>query len=222
MGGVGLGDDEPLRGGRLAHRSVGETLLAAVIFAVAMGFTWVNQGGDDPLELAAPSAQRAGTSQSGAPTTIPPSQPAIAVSFTTSGEIIRPAPVRARIVDPQTGQEVLVELPPGSRVVDGDVVPIGSTGTSSPGSTATTSPGTGTTGTTDGGSPITQPPTTEPPTTEPPTTEPPTTGPPTTEPPTTEPPTTAPLTTEAPLGIVGGLLGWTRRGRTGMAWALGA
>jgi hypothetical protein len=200
---MALGDDGPRRERHLPHRSVGETLLAAVIFAVAMGFTWVNQGGDDSVELAKPSAQ---TRENGSSTTIPPSQPAIAVSFSRTGEISRPAAVTARIVDPVTGEEVVIPLPPGSTVVDGEVVPIGSTGTTGTGSTATTSRGTGTTGTTDGGSPTTQPPTTQPPTTEPPTTEPPTTGPPTTEPPTTEP-TTAPLTTEVPQGVVDGLLG---------------
>jgi hypothetical protein len=96
----------------------------------------------------------------------------------------------ARIIDPETGDEVLVVLPAGSTVVNGEVVPIGSTATTRLGGTATT-----------------EPPTTEPPTTEPPTTEPPTTEPPTTEPPTTEPPTTEPPTTEAPVGPVGGLLG---------------
>ena len=203
---MGLGDDEPLRGRRLAHRSVGETLLAAVIFAVAMGFTWVNQGGDDPVELAAPSAQRTVTNEDGGSTTIPPSQPAIAVSFTTSGKIIRPAPVRARIIDPQTGEEVLVFLPPGSTVVNGEVVPIRSIGTTPSGGTATTSPGTGTTGTTEGSS-TTQTPTT---TTSPATTEPPTT---TTEATTTttEAPTTttepATTTTEASGGTGDGLLG---------------
>jgi hypothetical protein len=211
MGGMGLGNDEPRRGRQLAHGSVGETLLAAVIFAVAMGFTWVNHGGDDTVELAAPSAQQT-ASENGAATTIPPSQPAVAVSFTGTGQIIRPAPVTARIIDPETGEEVVVPLPPGSTVVDGEVVPIGSVGTSGPGSSGTTRPGTGTTSTTAGGSsttkpPTTQPPTTQPPTTEPPTTEPPTTEPPTTEPPTTEPPTTEPPPTTAPPQGAGGLLG---------------
>lgn len=199
MGGVGLGDDGRPWGRHLARRSVAETLLAAVIFAVAMGFTWVNQGGDDPVELAAPSAQ---TGENGASTTIPPSQPAVAVSFSRTGAIIRPAPSTARVIDPETGEEVVVPLPPGSTVVNGEVVPIGSIGTTPSGGTATTTPGTGTTSTTDGEPPTTEPPTTQPPTTEPPTTEPPTTAPPTTEPPTTEPPTT-----EAPQGLVGGLLG---------------
>jgi hypothetical protein len=192
MGGVALGDHGRPRGKHLTHRSVAETLLAVVIFSVAMGFTWVNHG-EEPGELAAPSAQWAAARENGASTTIPPSQPAVAGSFTKWGETTRPAPVRARILDPETGEEVLVSLPPGSTVFNGEVVPIGSTGTTRPGGTATTSPGTGTTG--------------EPPTTEPPTTQPPTTEPPTTEPPTTEPPTTEPPTTEAPQGLVGGLLG---------------
>ncbi|HEY6696960.1 MAG TPA: hypothetical protein VIZ67_01965 [Acidimicrobiales bacterium] len=203
---MGLGDDDPRGGKQLAHRSVGETLLAAVIFAVAMGFTWVNHGGDDPVELAAPSAQRTAAGADWSETTIPPSQPAIAVSFSRTGEIIRPAPHRARIIDPETGQEVVVLLPPGSTVVDGEVVPIGSTGTTRPGNTATTRPGTGTTGTT--GGPSTTEPTTTTTTTEPTTTttEPTTTTEATTtttETPTTEPPPTA----EPPQDLVGGLLG---------------
>jgi hypothetical protein len=185
MGGVGLGDGGRTWASHLARRSVAETVLAAAVFAVAMGFAWVNHGGDDPEELAAPAAERAGAPGRSASTTIPPSQPAVAGSFTESGETSRPAPARARIIDPETGEEVLVSLPPGSTVVNGEVVPIESTGTTRPGGSSTT----------------------EPPTTEPPTTEPPTTEPSTTEPPTTEPPTTEPPTTEAPQGLVGGLLG---------------
>jgi hypothetical protein len=193
---MGLGDDERRGARHLVHGSVGETLLAAVIFAVAMGFTWVNHGGDDSVELAAPSDQ---TGENGASTTIPPSQPAVAVSFTRTGAIIRPAPSTARIVDPDTGEDVVVPLPPGSTVVDGEVVPIGSTGTTRPGSTATTRLGNGTTRPT---TTTTEPTTTTlGPTTT--TTEPTTT---TTEPTTTttDPTTT---TTEAPQGLVGGLLG---------------
>jgi hypothetical protein len=196
MGGMGLGDDEPRRARHLVHGSVGETLLAAVIFAVAMSFTWVNHGGDDSVELAAPSAQ---TGENGASTTIPPSQPAVAVSFSRTGAIIRPAPSTARIIDPDTGEEVVVPLPPGSTVIDGEVVPIGSTGTTRPGSTGTTRPGSGTTGpttTTTGPTTTTTGPTTT--TTEPTTT---TTEPTTT---TTEPTTT---TTAVPQGLAGGLLG---------------
>jgi hypothetical protein len=180
---MGLADDERRGLRHLVHGSVGETLLAAVIFAVAMGFTWVNHGGDDSVELAAPSDQ---TGENGSSTTIPPSQPAVAVSFTRTGAIVRPAPSTARIVDPDTGEDVVVPLPPGSTVVDGEVVPIGSTGTTRPGSTATTRPGSGTTRpTTTTTAPTT---TTTAPTTT--TTAPTTT---TTEPPTTT--TTEPTTT---------------------------
>jgi hypothetical protein len=205
---MGLGDDGLRQGRRKDYGAVGETLFAAVIFAVAMGFTWVSQGGDEPVELAAPTGRTA-TNHERASATIPPSQPATAVSFTPTGEIVRPAPVVARIIDPETGQEVLVPLPPGTTVVAGEVVPVGSTGTTPSGGTATTTPGTGTTGTTSGGSPTTAPPTTETPTTETPTTETPTTETPTTETPTTETPTTETPTTETPTteppqGIVGG------------------
>jgi hypothetical protein len=192
MGGMALGDDGAHRARHLVHGSVGETLLVAVIFAVAMGFTWVNQGGDDSVQLAVPSAQ-AGESAS---TTIPPSQPAVAVSFSRTGAIIRPAPSTARIVDPDTGEDVVVPLPPGSTVVDGEVVPIG-TGTTRPGSTGTTGPGSGTTRpttTTTGPTTSTTGPTTTATTTTT-TTEPTTT--------TTDPTTT---TTEAE-GLGGGLLG---------------
>ena len=200
---MGVADDKRRWERHFVHGSSGETLLAAVIFAVAMGFTWINHSGNDSVELAAPSSQ---SSEEGAPTTIPLSQPAIAVSFTKTGEITRPAPTTARIIDPETGEEVVVPLPPGSTVVDGQVVPIGSSGASGTGGTGTTRPGTGTSGGTPTSPPTTRPPTTLPPTTEPPTTEPPTTEPPTTEPPTTEPPTTEPPTTEPPT-LAGGLLG---------------
>jgi len=194
---MGLADDERRGPLHLVHGSVGETLLAAVIFAVAMGFTWVNHGGDDSVELAAPSDQ---TGENASSTTIPPSQPAVAVSFTRTGAIVRPAPSTARIVDPDTGEDVVVPLPPGSTVVDGEVVPIGSTGTTRPGSTATTRPGSGTTQPTTTTTRPTTTTTTGPTTT---TTEPTTT---TTEPTTTttDPTTT---TTEAPQGLAGGLLG---------------
>jgi hypothetical protein len=67
---------------------------------------------------------------------------------TRTGEITRPAPVTARIIDPETGEEVVVRLPPGSTVIDGEVVRIGSSGTTGSGGTATTGTGgTATTGT---------------------------------------------------------------------------
>jgi hypothetical protein len=193
---MGLGDGERRGARHLVHGSVGETLLAALIFAVAMGFTWVNHGGDDSVELAAPSDR---TGEDVASTTIPPSQPAVAVSFTRTGAIVRPAPSTARIVDPDTGEDVVVPLPPGSTVVDGEVVPIDSTGTTRPGNMATTRPGTGTTRPT---TTTTRPTTTVTATTITTTTTTTTTTEPTTS--TTDPTTT---TTEAPQGQAGGLLG---------------
>jgi hypothetical protein len=190
---MGLGDNEPRGARHLLHGSVGETLLAAVIFAVAMGFTWVNHGGDGSVELAAPSDR---TGEDGGPTTIPPSQPAVAVSFTRTGAIVRPAPSTARIVDPETGEDVVVPLPPGSTVVDGEVVPIGTTGTTRPGSTATTRPGTGTTRPT---TTTTRPTTTTTTGSTTTTTEPTTT--------TTEPTTTTTTTEVPPPPLAGGLLG---------------
>ncbi len=60
--------------------------------------------------------------------------PAIPLSF--SAEIVRPAPATARIIDPETGEEVVIPLPPGTTVIDGEVVPVENTGTTGPGGTA--------------------------------------------------------------------------------------
>jgi hypothetical protein len=181
---------------RLTQAQLG-TLIVAAFVVLAVGLVRMSSGSGE--ELAAPPIQRTASDGDYGPTTIPPSQPAVVASFSKTGEIIRSAPVIARIIDPETGEEVLVPLPPGSTVVNGEVVPIGSTGTSL-GGAATSRPGTGTTGTTDGSSTTEMPTTTQPPTTQPPTTETPTTEPPpTTETPTTEPPpTTETPTTEPP------------------------
>jgi hypothetical protein len=77
-------------------------------------------------------------------------------------------PPTARIIDTETGEEVLVPLPPGSTVITREVAPIGSTGTTRPGGTATNRPGTGTTGTTSHGTSTTGIPT---PSASPPTTQ---------------------------------------------------
>jgi hypothetical protein len=48
---------------------------------------------------------------------IPPSQPATPVSFAAfTGDIVRPEARRARIVDPATGADVLIQLRPGTTV----------------------------------------------------------------------------------------------------------
>jgi hypothetical protein len=201
------------------QESMRQTMAGATMFSVAIGvaaigagLSWIsNDGGGGADETAAPSGVSAVVNENRERAEIGPSQPAGVVSFSPSGQIIRQVPLTARIIDPETGEEVLVPLPTGFTVDDGEVVPIGPGTTVRPGS-PTTGPGTGTTGTTSQPpttSPTTKPPTTQPPTTEPPTTEPPTTEPPTTEPPTTEPPTTEPPTTEGPPPPppAGGLLG---------------
>jgi hypothetical protein len=60
--------------------------------------------------------------------------PAIPLSF--SAEIVRPAAATARIIDPETGEKVVIPLPPGTTVIDGEEVPVENTGTTGPGSTA--------------------------------------------------------------------------------------
>ncbi len=60
--------------------------------------------------------------------------PMMPLSF--SAEIVRPAPAAARIIDPETGEEVVIPLPRGTTVIDGEVVPDENTGTTGPGGTA--------------------------------------------------------------------------------------
>jgi hypothetical protein len=76
---------------------------------------------------------------------IPPSQPAVPVSFGPAGLLIRPEPERARVVDPDTGLDVIIPLPPGTTVVDGRVVPKGTTTTRGPGTTGSTTSSTSST-----------------------------------------------------------------------------
>jgi hypothetical protein len=152
---------------RRTQAQVGTAIAGGFVLLVllAVGLTRMIDG-RAASELVAPPSYRAASART-SPARIPPSQPAMAVSFTRNGEIIRAAPVMARIIDTETGEEVLVPLPPGSTVIDGEVVPIGSTGTTRAGGTATTGPGTGTTGTTSHGTSTTaNPTTTSPPTTQ--------------------------------------------------------
>ena len=190
---------------------MGATLIAASVVVLVIGMAWLNRS-DKPSEpLATPTVDGVTlpTDSDGNTVDVPPSQPAVAVSFGGNGEILRPDPVRARVID-DSGAEILVPLAPNTTVdtVTGAIVP------KSPGTTAGSGTG-GTTGTTrrtttTGGStaPTTPPPTTT--TTEAPTTtttEAPTTTD-TTEPPTTdttEPPPPDP--TDPPLGsLLDGLL----------------
>jgi len=166
----------------------------AVVLVGAVG--WINHDGTLDGDFANPAANRVTvpTDSDGRPADLPPSQPATPVSFAPSGAVVRPDPARGRVVDPETGEDVVIPLLPGT-VVDtttGQVVV--KPPTTTPGSPGTTGPST------------TRAPTTEPPTTGPSTTPTPSTEPPTTEPPTTEPPTTEPPTTEPDPGGVGGLI----------------
>jgi hypothetical protein len=98
------------------------------------------------------------------------SEPPAPPTYRAASAQVSPAriPPTARIIDPETGEEVLVPLPPGSTVIAREVAPIGSTGTTRPGGTATNRPGTGTTGTTSHGTSTTGNPT---PSASPPTTQ---------------------------------------------------
>ena len=166
---------------------VGAGVIAAGLVVLVMGVVYLNRD-ETPTRLAVPTADGVTlpTDSSGRPVDVPPSQPATAVAFGADGQILRPDPVRARIVDEDSGLEILITLPPNTTIdtVTGTIVPRRppSTTSGTPGTDPTTVP-------TDPG---TTPTTSRPPTTAAPTTEPPTTAPPTTEPPTTEPPTTEP------------------------------
>lgn len=180
---------------------VGAGVIAAGLVVLVVGVVFLNRS-DEPPRLAMPASDgiTPPTDSDGRTVDVPPSQPAGVVHLGTDGSVLRPDPVRARVIDRETGAEILIRLPPNSTVdaITGAIIPR-PPGTSGP-TTVTTGPTT-----TEGGGtshttppPTTSPPTTDPPTTVPPTTEPPTTEPPTTEPPTTEPPTTEPPTTEPP------------------------
>jgi hypothetical protein len=86
------------------------------------------------------------TDSDGRPIDLPPSQPATPVSFAPSGDVVRPEPRRARIVDPDSGRDVIVDLPPGTTVdtSSGRVV-VRVTGTATTAGTSTTSRPTSTT-----------------------------------------------------------------------------
>jgi hypothetical protein len=187
--------------------AVGATLIAASVVVLLIGLGWLSRGSDaddDGTALPMVDGVTLPTDSDGQAVDVPPSQPATAVSFGTNGEILRPDPVRARVVD-RTGNEILITLPPNTTVdtTTGEIVPVVPGTTTSPSGTASTTSGTttttrGSTTTPTTSAPTTAPPTTDPPTTDPPTTDPPTTDPPTTDPPTTDPPTTDPPTTDPP------------------------
>ncbi|HEX6567895.1 MAG TPA: hypothetical protein VF015_01985 [Acidimicrobiales bacterium] len=171
---------------------MGATLIAASLILLLLGVSWLNRG--DPTaedRLATPTADGVTlpTDSDGHTVEVPPSQPATPVSFGPDGEILRPDPVRARVVD-DSGDDILVPLAPNTTVdtITGAIVPK-PTSTTRPGTTGTTRPATTTT---TGGPTTTDPP---PPPTTTTTTEEPTTTTTTTETTTT---TTTTDTTPAP------------------------
>ena len=181
---------------------VGAGVVAAGLFLLVVGIVFLNRS-DEPPRLAMPTSDGVTlpTDSDGRTVDLPPSQPAAAVTFGADGSVLRPDPVRARIVDRETGLEILITLPPNTTVdaITGAVIPRppGTSGTTTVTTGPTTTPSSGP-GSSGGTTTTTDPPnttsTTDPPatttTTVPETTT--TTVPETT---TTEPTTT---TTETP------------------------
>ncbi|HEX5945567.1 MAG TPA: hypothetical protein VFY82_04790 [Acidimicrobiales bacterium] len=188
---------------------MGATLIAASVVVLVIGMAWLNRSGPKEEHLASPTVDGVTlpTDSDGNAVDVPPSQPAVAVSFGGGGEILRPDPVRARVVD-ESGHEVIVPLAPNTTVdtVTGAIVPKSTTTTRRSGTTGTTRR----TSTTDGTTAPTNPSTTANPPSTPTPTEPSTT---TTEATTTTTEATT-TTSEAPppdpdptlAGILDGLL----------------
>jgi hypothetical protein len=192
----------PLGGAsRTPPPAVGATLIAAAVVVLIVGLGWLGRLGQGEERLAVPMVDGVTlpVDDDGHPVEVPPSQPATPVSFDVDGQILRPDPVLARVVDP-SGTDVLVRLAPGTTVdtVTGEIVPQpGGSTTTGPGSTSPSTTRPSTTQTT-AGTTTTAPPATTTTTTTPTTT---TTTEPTTT--TTDPTTT---TTENP-GLLGSVVG---------------
>jgi hypothetical protein len=156
---VALGDGASGSGFRSPPPAVGATLIAGSLVVLVVGIGWLSRSEGAPTENVSPAVDGVTepTDRDGDTVEIPPSQPAVAVSFGPGGEILRPDPVRARIID-ETGAEVLVTLPPDTMVdmVTGAIVRRTTTttrprGTTAPGATTpppTKGPGTTVPGTT--------------------------------------------------------------------------
>src|SRR5262245_10977802 len=126
----------------------GAVLLLGVVGMAAWPSTETTESVADQLgqDTAGP------TDRDGAPAELPPSQPATPVSFGVTGDVVQPEPRRARIVDPRSGQDVVVDLPAGTTVDPATgqvVVRITGTPTSIRPSTTTTTQGTTTSTTED-------------------------------------------------------------------------
>lgn len=96
---------------------VGVALTGAVLLLGVVAVTgWAGTDGADSVANRFGPDGPGPTDDDGRPVELPPSQPATPVSFAPTGEVVRPEPRRARVVDPRSGAEVIVDLPPGTRV----------------------------------------------------------------------------------------------------------
>ena len=141
---------------------VGVTLAAAALLLGVVAVTaWPDTEGTDSVANQFGPGDPGPTDHDSRPAELPPSQPATPVSFAPSGEVVRPEPRRARIVDPRSGEAVVVDLPPGTRVDPATgqvVVRVTGTPTSIPTSTrpTTTTTSEGTTSSTEDTTPTTE------------------------------------------------------------------
>ena len=130
---------------------VGAGVIAAGLVMLVVGVVYLNRT-DEPPRLTMPTSDGVTlpTDSDGRTVDVPPSQPAGVVHLGADGSVLRPDPVRARIVDRETGIEILITLPPNTTIdaITGEVIPR-PPGTSGP-TTVTTGPtttsGPGTTG----------------------------------------------------------------------------
>jgi eukaryotic-like serine/threonine-protein kinase len=130
----------------------GAAVIAMGLLVLVVGVFYLNKS-DEPPRLIVPAADGVTppTDSDGRTVDIPPSQPAGMISFAADGSVLRPDPVRARVVDRETGVEILITLPRNTVVdaITGAIIPR-PPGTSGPttvttGPTTTPSSGPGTT-----------------------------------------------------------------------------
>jgi hypothetical protein len=139
---------------------VGAGVICAGLVVLVVGVVYLNRS-DEPPRLAMPTSDgiTLPTDSDGRTVDVPPSQPAGVVQLGADGSVLRPDPVRARIIDRETGLEILIRLPPNTTIdaITGEVIPrppgtsgptpvtTGQPTTSGPGPTTTDAPTTTTT-----------------------------------------------------------------------------
>lgn len=133
-------------GSGTSRPAVGPYAIAAAVVALVLGLGWLSRGDGPEAQLALPVSDgiTQPTDAEGHAVEVPPSQPAVPVSFAADGQILRPDPVRARVVD-ESGAEIIVPLAPDTTVdtVTGRIVPLSpGTTTRTPTTPTTRPPGT--------------------------------------------------------------------------------